>query len=77
MKSELKILNCSTIISDFANIFIFNITFRTRNLIKNAILNNEFLKNFNESQIEIFISVMYPKKVKANTRIIQEGETGK
>lgn len=49
---------------------------KTRNLIKNAILNNEFLKNFNESQIEIFISVMYPKKVKANTRIIQEGETG-
>lgn len=49
---------------------------RTKQLIKNAILNNQFLGDLDESRIEKLISVMYPEQVRANTRIIHEGEVG-
>ncbi|KOC70872.1 cGMP-dependent protein kinase, isozyme 1 [Habropoda laboriosa] len=49
---------------------------KTIKLIKDAILSNKFLEDLDESRIEKLISVMYPNRVKANTRIIHEGETG-
>nr|XP_034188551.1 cGMP-dependent protein kinase, isozyme 1-like [Osmia lignaria] len=49
---------------------------KTKKLIKNALLSNKFLSDFDETRIDNLVSVMYPKNVKANTRIIYEGETG-
>ncbi|XP_078045335.1 cGMP-dependent protein kinase, isozyme 1 [Augochlora pura] len=49
---------------------------KTKQLIKNAILKNTFLQDINEKQIDELISVMHPKTVSANTRIIHEGDIG-
>ncbi|XP_043258411.1 cGMP-dependent protein kinase 1-like [Colletes gigas] len=49
---------------------------KTKELIRGAILKNKFLNDLDESRINTLISVMYPKNVKSNTRIIHEGETG-
>ncbi|XP_050577237.1 cGMP-dependent protein kinase 1-like isoform X1 [Bombus affinis] len=55
---------------------VFKKNEKTKQLIKNAILNNQFLGDLDESRIEKLISVMYPEQVRANTRIIHEGEVG-
>lgn len=52
------------------------INYRTRKLIRNAILKNKFLGDLDKSGIEDLVSAMYPKNVKANTRIILEGDVG-
>ncbi|XP_076653942.1 cGMP-dependent protein kinase, isozyme 1 isoform X1 [Halictus rubicundus] len=48
----------------------------TTQLIKAAILNNKFLGDLDENRIGKLISAMHPMTVKANTRIIHEGDTG-
>lgn len=55
---------------------VFKKDARTIQLIKDAIKKNNFLCDIDESQINDLIAVMYPKEVKANTRLIREGETG-
>ncbi|XP_003699906.2 cGMP-dependent protein kinase, isozyme 1 isoform X1 [Megachile rotundata] len=49
---------------------------KTKALIRNALLSNKFLSDLDDMRIEALVSVMYPKKVKADTRLIFEGETG-
>ncbi|XP_053986926.1 cGMP-dependent protein kinase, isozyme 1-like [Hylaeus volcanicus] len=63
-------------VSSDTRIAVFKKDEKTKELIKNAILQNKFLNDIDETRIENIISVMYPKHVKANTRIIYEGETG-
>ncbi|XP_012273063.1 cGMP-dependent protein kinase 1 isoform X2 [Orussus abietinus] len=49
---------------------------RARSLIKTAILENEFLGNLEESQVETLVSAMYPKQIPINTLVIREGDIG-
>ncbi|XP_031781151.1 cGMP-dependent protein kinase isoform X3 [Nasonia vitripennis] len=49
---------------------------RSQQQIKKAIIENEFLGNLEESQINTIVSAMYPKLIKPNTLVIQEGDIG-
>ena len=50
--------------------------YRSKDLIKEAILDNDFLKNLEPSQIREVVDCMYEKKCKKDQVIIQEGDTG-
>lgn len=50
--------------------------FRSREQIKKAILENEFLGNLEEVQVDTLVSAMYPKVIPPNTLVIQEGDIG-
>jgi len=39
-------------------------------------LENEFLGNLEENQVEALVSAMYPKQIPANTLVIREGDIG-
>lgn len=52
------------------------IHFRTRNLIKSAILDNDFMKNLDPLQIEEITDCMFPVEYMAESYIIKEGEVG-
>lgn len=45
-------------------------------MIKEAILDNDFLKNLEPSQIREVVECMYETKYKKDQVIIQEGDTG-
>ncbi|XP_043489445.1 cGMP-dependent protein kinase, isozyme 1-like [Polistes fuscatus] len=49
---------------------------RSARQIKRAILENEFLGNLENSQVETLVSAMYPKQLAANTMVIREGDIG-
>ncbi|XP_076674240.1 cGMP-dependent protein kinase, isozyme 1 isoform X2 [Andrena cerasifolii] len=63
-------------VSSDTPITVFKKDEKTKKLIRNAILQNKFLEDLDESRIENLVSVMYPKHVKAHTRIIHQDETG-
>ncbi|XP_021352271.1 cGMP-dependent protein kinase 1-like [Mizuhopecten yessoensis] len=50
--------------------------FRSKQLIKDAILDNDFLKNLDSTQIREIVDTMYEKQVKQGHYIIREGESG-
>lgn len=39
-------------------------------------MENEFLGNLEENQVEALVSAMYPKQIPANTLVIREGDIG-
>jgi cGMP-dependent protein kinase len=45
-------------------------------LIRRAILENDFLKNLDQGQIQAVVEAMYSKEYEANHNVITEGETG-
>ncbi|KAK0078373.1 hypothetical protein PV325_002567 [Microctonus aethiopoides] len=49
---------------------------RSRRQIKRAILENEFLGNLEEAQVEALVSAMYPKTIPSSTLVIHEGDIG-
>ncbi|XP_047348576.1 cGMP-dependent protein kinase 1-like isoform X1 [Vespa velutina] len=49
---------------------------RSARQIKRAILENEFLGNLENSQVESLVSAMYPKQFPPNTMVIREGDIG-
>ncbi|XP_074647310.1 cGMP-dependent protein kinase 1-like [Tubulanus polymorphus] len=49
---------------------------RSKDLIKNAILDNDFMKNLEMSQIREIVDCMYPVSYKQGKKIIEEGEVG-
>lgn len=49
---------------------------KSRRLIKRAILENEFLGNLEENQVNAVVSAMYPKEIPSNTLVIREGDMG-
>ncbi|CAL7947697.1 unnamed protein product [Xylocopa violacea] len=63
-------------VSSDAAITVYEKDEKTQNLIKNALLSNKFLGDLDEERIKKLIAVMYPKRVKAKTRLITEGEVG-
>ena len=58
----------------FSEEYLFG--FRSKDLIKEAILDNDFLKNLEPSQIREVVECMYETKFKKDETIIQEGDTG-
>lgn len=50
--------------------------FRSRQLIKDSILENDFLKNLDQNQVREIVDCMYEKKVRMGHFIIKEGESG-
>ncbi|KAL1497632.1 hypothetical protein ABEB36_008558 [Hypothenemus hampei] len=51
-------------------------TSRSRELIKAAILDNDFMKNLEPTQIREIVDCMYPEEYKAGSLIIREGDVG-
>ncbi|XP_071107468.1 cGMP-dependent protein kinase 1-like isoform X1 [Haliotis cracherodii] len=54
----------------------FEKDFRSKQLIKDAILDNDFLKNLDATQVREIVDCMYEKKICRGQHIIQEGESG-
>lgn len=50
--------------------------FRSRELIKSAILDNDFMKNLDMNQIREIVDCMYPVQYAAKSLIIKEGDVG-
>ncbi len=55
------------------NIFSFN---RTKEFLREAILNNDFMKNLEMDQIMSIVGCMYPLEHKDGSLIIKEGDVG-
>ncbi|XP_076233535.1 cGMP-dependent protein kinase 1 [Calliopsis andreniformis] len=49
---------------------------KSQKQIKRAILENEFLGNLEENQVEALVSAMYPKQIPPSTLVIREGDIG-
>ena len=56
--------------------FLFSYFSRSRDLIKNAIQENDFMKNLDTSQIREIVDCMYPVDYKKEQMIINEGDVG-
>lgn len=51
--------------------------FRSKQLIKDAIMENNFLKNLDSSQVREIVESVYPKEFTKGSYVITEGEAGK
>ncbi|XP_043605693.1 cGMP-dependent protein kinase 1-like isoform X1 [Bombus pyrosoma] len=49
---------------------------KSKQQITKAILENEFLGNLEENQVEALVDAMYPKHIPPNTLVIREGDMG-
>lgn len=56
--------------------FFFVLFFRSKQLIKDAILDNDFLKNLDSCQRREIVDSMYQKEYNARSYVIREGEAG-
>lgn len=54
----------------------FDKDFRSKQLIKDAILENDFLKNLDSCQVREIVDSMYPKEIDRGSLVIREGEPG-
>ena len=69
------ILKCScTIILVLIENTFYN--FRSRKLIKAAIMDNDFMKNLESAQIKEIVDCMYPMEYAKGSLIIKEGDVG-
>lgn len=50
--------------------------FRSKQLIKGAIMDNSFLKHLDTSQVREMVDAMYAKEFSAGALVVKEGETG-
>ena len=50
---------------------------RSKQLIKDAINENDFLKNLEAAQVREIVNCMYPKTYNKNDMIVKEGDIGK
>lgn len=64
--------------SDEVATFVRRLVFicRSRDLIRDAILDNDFMKNLELTQIKEIVDCMYPEHYKEGSIIIQEGDVG-
>ena len=66
---------CRECVNNYA-MFLLCMLFRSKELIKDAILDNDFLKKLESSQIREVVECMYEKKWKKDEFLIKEGESG-
>ena len=50
--------------------------YRSRKLIKSAIMDNDFMKNLESAQIKEIVDCMYPMEYAKGSLIIKEGDVG-
>lgn len=62
------------LIISWIHFYIFD--FRSRDLIKEAILDNDFMKNLELTQIREIVDCMYPVEYAQGSLIIKEGDVG-
>lgn len=55
---------------------MFHLVLRSKDLIKEAILDNDFMKNLELSQIQEIVDCMYPVEYGKDSCIIKEGDVG-
>lgn len=65
-----------SIVRKFTHLLFFFSIRRSARQIKRAILENEFLGNLEENQVEALVSAMYPKQIAVSTLVIREGDIG-
>lgn len=58
------------------DIILFHLVSRSKDLIKEAILDNDFMKNLELSQIQEIVDCMYPVEYGKDSCIIKEGDVG-
>lgn len=66
----------STNCEKWNNLIYKCLLFRSRDLIKAAILDNDFMKNLESTQIREIVDCMYPVEYAAESVIIKEGDVG-
>lgn len=54
----------------------FPLSYSSRQIIKTAILDNDFMKNLESTQIREIVDCMYPVQYAAGSLIIKEGDIG-
>lgn len=54
----------------------FEKDFRSKQLIKDAIMDNDFLKNIDSTQVRELVESMYSLEVRRDEYVIREGEAG-
>ena len=55
---------------------MFILCCRTKDLIRRAILDNDFMKHLDEAQIVKIVESMYPVQYEEGSYIIEEGDVG-
>ncbi|XP_053957663.1 cGMP-dependent protein kinase, isozyme 1 [Anastrepha ludens] len=70
--------SCETSMQQSINVPIpkFEKDFRSKQLIKDAIMDNDFLKNIDASQVRELVESMYPLAIAKGEFVIREGEAG-
>lgn len=58
------------------NIVSFDHHSRTKDFLRDAILNNDFMKNLELDQIHSIVDCMYPLEHQEGSLIIREGDVG-
>merc|ERR1719471_2301500 len=66
----------SLAVSRDVNIVKHNKDFRSRTIIKEAIMENDFLKNLSQGQVRELVEAMHEKQVAKGCYVIREGELG-
>lgn len=61
---------------DGYHLILFHLVSRSKDLIKEAILDNDFMKNLELSQIQEIVDCMYPVEYGKDSCIIKEGDVG-
>lgn len=60
--------------TNYSFVFSFN---RAKQLIKDAVMENDFLKNLDASQVREIVESMYPREFEKGSFVIREGDAGK
>jgi cGMP-dependent protein kinase len=50
--------------------------YRAKQLIKDAIMENDFLKNLDAGQVREIVDSMYPREFERGSYVIREGDAG-
>lgn len=62
--------------SDTLHLIPFHLASRSKDLIKEAIQDNDFMKHLEKSQIQEIVDCMYPVEYGKDSCIIKEGDVG-
>ncbi|XP_060576647.1 cGMP-dependent protein kinase 1-like [Ruditapes philippinarum] len=68
--------SCKTRVTDYHKLKRHKKPLRSKELIKRAILDNDFMKNLELSQIHDIVECMHPVEFSKNSLIIKEGDVG-
>lgn len=58
------------------HLIAFYLAYRSKDLIKEAIQDNDFMKHLEKSQIQEIVDCMYPVEYGKDSCIIKEGDVG-